>query len=50
MKYEYLVVPEYFKLENIEGSTLIKILHTEDRLNELRKVYKEDPNLIRLER
>lgn len=46
MKYEYLVVPEYFKLENIEGSTLIKILHTEDWLNELRKVYKEDPNLF----
>lgn len=46
MKYEHLVIPEYFKLENIEGSTLTKILHTEDWLHELRKVYKEDPNLF----
>lgn len=46
MKYEHLVVPEYFKLEDIKGSTLTKILHTEDWLNELRKVYKEDLNLF----
>jgi len=46
MKYEHLVVPKYFNLENIEGSTLTKILHTEDWLHELRKVYKEDPNLF----
>lgn len=46
MRYAGLIVPEYFQLDAIQGSTLHKILHTEDWLNELRKVYKENLNLF----
>jgi len=46
MKYEHLIVPQYFKLEKLVGSTLNNILHTNDWISELRKIYKEDPNLF----
>lgn len=46
MSYKHLISPPYIKFEEIHGSTLNKILKNSDWRNELRKIYKLDPNLF----